>query len=162
MKRIILFTFLGPLIGVLIFFLPILIATQLFGENSDSISFWQSLLVLLWFLIFGYFVALFPAFLVGVIAKFLTFKNPWINYAILNISSATLCLLYFSDQRNDWYSMLVIMGVLTTMILGYFFMLKGKIQKKEQIYMEEQLCAKYESDSTIEKKRNAKVMGGKS
>lgn len=129
MKKILLFTLLGPLIGVLIFFLPILIGVQLFGENGDFISLWQSLLLLLWFLIFGYFAALFPAFLIGVIAKFLRFKNPWINYAILNISAATLSLFFFSDQRNDWYSLLVAMSILATMILGYFFFLKGKTKK---------------------------------
>ncbi len=126
MKKILLFTLLGPLIGVLIFLLPILIGLQLFGEDENFISFWQSLLLLPWFLIFGYFIAIFPAFLIGVIAKFLTFKNPWINYAILNISAAALSLFFFSDQRNDWYSLLVAMSVLTTMILGYFFFLKGK------------------------------------
>jgi hypothetical protein len=126
MKRIIIFTLLAPPLGVLLLFLPVFIGVYVFANETDSISFLQSLAIFPFFFIFGYYIAIVPAFIIGIVAKFLAFKNPWINYGLLILSSIIICFVYFFDERDDWFSIFVSMGIFTTMILGYFMLLKGK------------------------------------
>ena len=127
MKRIFIFTFAAPPLGVLLFFLPIFIGVYVFANETNSIRFLQSLAIFPFFFIFGYYITIVPAFFIGVVAKLLTFKNPWINYALLILSSIIICFVYFFDKRDDWFTIFVSMGISTTMILGYFMLLKGKL-----------------------------------
>lgn len=124
MKTILLFTFLGPLIGVLLFFLPSLIIAFSSKSDASSFTFIQGLSLFPVFFVGGYFVAILPAFTTGVIATFLRFENPWINYGILVILSVLTCLVYFFYSRNNDFILPSIVGVVTTMILGYIVFFK--------------------------------------
>ncbi len=124
MKTILLFTFLGPLIGVLLFFLPSLIIAFSSKSDASSFTFIQGLSLFPVFFVVGYFVAILPAFTTGAIATFLRFENPWINYGILVILSVLTCLVYFFYSRNNDFILPSIVGVVTTMILGYIVFFK--------------------------------------
>ena len=124
MKTILLFTFLGPPVGVLLFFLPTLIGVLIFKDNSTSLTFGQGLSLFPVFFAMGYFVAIIPAFTAGVIATFLRFENPWINYTVLVMLSAIVCSVYFFYNRNNDFLLPSAVAIVTTMILGYIVFLR--------------------------------------
>ena len=124
MKTILLFTFVGPPIGILLFFLSSLIGVLIFKNGSSSLTFGQGLSLFPVFFVLGYFVAIIPAFITGVIATFLRFENPWINYGTLVILSTTICLIYFFYNRNYDFLFPSAVGIVTTIILGYIVFLK--------------------------------------
>lgn len=126
MKRILIFTFVGPILGVLLFFVPAFISAYIFSDEGHRLPL-ESLMVFPFFFIFAYVVAVVPAFLIGAVAKLLTFKNPWLNFTSLVLASIIICVVCFYELRTDWFSIMVGMGVASTVIVGYLMLLKGKV-----------------------------------
>ncbi|MEJ2437969.1 MAG: hypothetical protein P8Y35_08440 [Sulfurovaceae bacterium] len=100
-KRILIFTFFAPLVGTILSLFPL-------------------------FLFFGYVSAIIPAFVVGIISAFLSFKNPWANYGVLIILSVIACMYFFFLERPSDFIIPSIVGISTTIVMGYFVFLTGK------------------------------------
>jgi len=137
MKKFLIFTFFGPPIGVMLFFLPSLIGVLIFEDNSSFLTLGQGLSLFPMFFVMGYFNAIIPAFITGVIATFLKFKNPWMNYSVLMVLSTMTCVTYFSCHRANDFILPSIVGIATTMVLGYVVFLRvNSVSKKVDEYEE--------------------------
>lgn len=126
MKKILLFTFIGPAVGSILFFIISLIGVLVFAPDSRALSLREELSLFPLFLIFGYAFAIIPAIFVGIFAIFLKYKDPWTNYTLLILSSFVICIIFFFNDRPNDYIFPSTLGILTTMVLGYFIFLKVK------------------------------------
>lgn len=94
MKRILVFTFLGPPLGALIAFSTLLSIMM----DAPGFGIYQALKATLvtfpLYLILGYRFAIIPALLVGVVAYLLNFKRPIYNYLLLTLTGFCICFLF--------------------------------------------------------------------
>ncbi len=125
-KRILIFTFFGPLVGTILFFFTTMIISSVTAHRPSFLTFSEKLSLFPLFLFFGYVSAIIPAFVVGIISAFLSFKNPWANYGILIILSVIACMFSFFLERPSDFIIPSIVGISTTMVMGYFVFLTGK------------------------------------
>ena len=136
MKRILVFTFLGPPLGALIAFSMLL--SIMMGTPNNGFDMYQALKATLvispLYLIVGYRLAIIPALLVGVVAYLFNFKRPIYNYLLLILTG--FCIYFLFDFFSSFYIIergenslyFAVIGALTTSFLGYFTVYRA--QKK--------------------------------